>query len=323
MSGPHIPRLSIGLPVYNGEQFLRSAIESLLAQTFTDFELIISDNCSTDSTPAICQEFAARDARVHYHVNDTNIGAAGNFNSVVGRAQGYYFVWANHDDLWKPTCFERCVEALDNDGDAVVAFGRSEVIDEAGRVVTGAVANLQLDADKPELRVKRYIDLQDCLQDHDPSQPRPHQSITGLWTLAFGVMRKHVLLKTPLIGPYVASDTVLIEELLMHGRFVEIDEVLFFKRDHAKNSTRAHNQERDRTTWFTGRQAGGILMPKFRVLVERLKAAFRAPAAWRAKLACAYVILSRYLMRRGAFKAALVEMANNAKRITGFRSSPR
>src|SRR3712207_6191103 len=109
------PKVSIGLPVYNGEKFIREAIDSILNQTFEDFELIISDNASTDETAAICQTYAAQDRRVRYFRNLENIGAAGNHNRVFEAASGKYFKWAAHDDLCGPNFVAECVNVLDRD----------------------------------------------------------------------------------------------------------------------------------------------------------------------------------------------------------------
>ncbi|WNC85999.1 glycosyltransferase family 2 protein [Thermosynechococcus sp. QKsg1] len=96
-----MPKVSIGMPVYNGAKFIREALDSLLAQTFTDFELIISDNASTDETEAICREYAAKDKRIRYVRQAQNLGAMANFKYVLDEARGEYFMWAAHDDLWE------------------------------------------------------------------------------------------------------------------------------------------------------------------------------------------------------------------------------
>jgi glycosyltransferase involved in cell wall biosynthesis len=105
----NVPTVSIGLPVYNGERFLATSLDSLLEQTFEDFELVISDNASSDATEEICREYAARDARILYLRRETNRGAAWNFNSLVAETDGPYFQWATHDDAHAPTCIERCL----------------------------------------------------------------------------------------------------------------------------------------------------------------------------------------------------------------------
>src|SRR5581483_7973034 len=121
------PKVSIGLPVYNGENYLAQAIECLLAQTFSDIELIISDNASTDGTEAIARDFAARDRRVRYVRQPLNRGAGWNFSETFRLAQGEYFKWAAHDDLCAPTFIERCVKVLDVDRELVLCFSRSAV----------------------------------------------------------------------------------------------------------------------------------------------------------------------------------------------------
>ncbi len=94
------PQVSIGMPVYNGAQFIREALDSLLAQTFTNFELIISDNASTDDTEAICRDYAVKDARIRYVRQAKNLGATANFKFVLDEAVGEYFMWAAADDVW-------------------------------------------------------------------------------------------------------------------------------------------------------------------------------------------------------------------------------
>ena len=109
MSKP-IHQVSIGMPVYNGERFIREALDSLLAQTFTDFELIISDNASTDGTEAICREYAARDPRIRYVRQSENRGAAANFQFVLNEAVGEYFMWAAHDDQFYKKHLEKLLK---------------------------------------------------------------------------------------------------------------------------------------------------------------------------------------------------------------------
>ncbi len=129
------PKVSLGMPVYNAQRFLREVIDSILAQTFTDFELIISDNGSTDDTEAICKEYVSRDSRVQYHPNDrTNHGPGWNYNRTEALAQGEYFRWAAADDVLAPTLLEKCVAALDADQSAVMAWPKTQIIDDQGRV---------------------------------------------------------------------------------------------------------------------------------------------------------------------------------------------
>ena len=108
----NLPEVSIGLPVYNGELFLKKALDSLLNQTYSNFELIISDNNSTDSTQKICEEYAKNDKRICYICQEKNIGAFSNFSFVLSKAQGKYFMWAAVDDYWDDNFLQKNLDIL-------------------------------------------------------------------------------------------------------------------------------------------------------------------------------------------------------------------
>ena len=156
------PRVTIGLPVYNGERHLRESVESILAQTFEDFELIISDNASTDGSGAIAREVAARDPRVRYHRHPRNLGGAYNHNWVVGQARGEYFRWASDDDIIEPTFLERMVEALDARPDAGLAFPRARIIDGDGAVVRDYDERIMRDDPRPRERLVSVMQEREC-----------------------------------------------------------------------------------------------------------------------------------------------------------------
>jgi glycosyltransferase involved in cell wall biosynthesis len=126
------PPVSIGLPVYNGEKYLSLALDSLLAQDYGDFELIIADNASTDRTAEICRQYADRDRRIRFARNDRNLGAVENFNNVFRLSSGEYFMWAAHDDLWHPSYISRCLGALRQDARVVLCASAVEFIGESG-----------------------------------------------------------------------------------------------------------------------------------------------------------------------------------------------
>src|SRR5581483_2124327 len=146
------PKVSIGLPVFNGERYLAETIQSILAQTFSDFELIISDNASTDRTEDICRSFAAVDGRIRYVRNKHNIGAVGNYNNVQRLARGAYFRWANYDDLIAPNMVARCVEVLDNEPTVILAYTKSQLIDQDGVVLSTYTDRLNLRFCRPSDR---------------------------------------------------------------------------------------------------------------------------------------------------------------------------
>ena len=117
-------QLCIGFPVYNGEKFLRTRLENIFTQTFQDFQLIISDNASTDSTSEICKKYALKDNRILYIRQEKNIGAYNNFKFVLNKAESEYFVFAAVDDLWKPTFLEKNIKVLDSDDNVVGSISK-------------------------------------------------------------------------------------------------------------------------------------------------------------------------------------------------------
>ena len=264
---PSSLRLSIGLPVYNGDAFLAAAIDSLLAQTFKDFELIISDNASTDGTEAICRERAARDARVRYIRHDVNRGAMFNFNHVVEVARGTYFKWAAHDDVHEPTFLARCVEALDRDPGVVLAFTQLVDINEAGVRIPFPSPALRWDSTRPNVRFRALCN--------------PHHRCESV----FGVMRIDALRRSFLISDYAGCDRVLLAQLSLMGRYYEVPEVLFLHREHAQRSTMRYKDSKKRTEWFTARP-GKPALPHFRMLSGYARAVRDSDAPIIDKLAC-------------------------------------
>lgn len=125
----------IGMPVYNGAPHLRNAIESILKQSFSDWIMLISDNCSDDETETICKEFIRTDSRIKYYRQKQNIGAAGNFQYVLDRADLPYFMWAAADDIWEPEFLASCVRILENDSKCGMAFCNIVNIDTYGRII--------------------------------------------------------------------------------------------------------------------------------------------------------------------------------------------
>ena len=133
MMNQNTPRVSVGMPVYNGERFVAQAIELILSQTFRDFELIISDNASTDATERICREYAERDGRIRYYRSEKNCGAAWNNNHLVHLARGEYFKWQCHDDYCDPTFIEKCLAGIRGDRSVVLCYPQFVRVDEQGR----------------------------------------------------------------------------------------------------------------------------------------------------------------------------------------------
>jgi glycosyltransferase involved in cell wall biosynthesis len=226
------PTVSIGLPVYNGARFLTEAIESILAQTFADFELIISDNASSDQTPEICRAYAARDRRIRFYRQEQNLGAARNFNLVFERAGGQYFKWAAHDDIIHPTYLARCVAALEADPHAVLCQSALEIVD-GSRGQREVYDHIAFGTDRPRQsdRLAARLRARRC-------------------TEVFGVIRRDALLGTALIADHVGADRTLLIELALRGRFAGVPELLFVNRDHPERFTRRNKTLRAQAEWY-------------------------------------------------------------------------
>jgi glycosyltransferase involved in cell wall biosynthesis len=262
------PKVTIGMPVYNGERFVEEALQSLLGQTFGDFELIVSDNASTDRTGSICRDYAARDPRIHYICNKTNVGFCRNQNRVYQLARGEYFLLAHHDDLRSRVYLEQTLQVMESDHSIVVCYTKTRDIDECGRPLPRQDPPLRLASSDLRERFRDVIRM-----DHicEPD---------------FGLMRLDVLRETRLHGDYADSDRVLLAELLLRGRFYCIPEFLFFRRAHAGQSTAIAQDRQSRTIWFNPEKKGQLVFPHFRQLREYLYAIHRAPADWRQRLWC-------------------------------------
>jgi glycosyltransferase involved in cell wall biosynthesis len=235
-------RLSIGLPVYNGERFLPSALDCLLAQTFSDFELIISDNASTDRTPQICEAYRQRDHRVRYVRNERNLGATANFNRVFELSAAPLFKWAAHDDLYRESYLESCVRLLDQHPDTILAHSATVFIDDnANPFPFDRNAGCYID---PKTGVRQRADSPD-IGDSPVALRRFWQVVAhARWgTLVFGVIRRSILQQTRLLPNFAGGDRAMLAELALLGRFQSHPERLFLKRFHGDASWALNQRE--------------------------------------------------------------------------------
>jgi glycosyltransferase involved in cell wall biosynthesis len=236
MTTNRTPRLGIGLPVYNGEAYLTEALDALLGQTYEDFELIISDNASTDATEDICRQYAARDHRIRYIRQPHNIGGLLNHNVVFEHCRSELFKWAADDDLYGRDLVERCVAALDEHPDVVLAHSWTAVIDSDGEVVQAVEYPLATSSSAAPVRFRSM--LFDDGGDDD-----------------YGVIRTAVLRSIPPYDSYHRSDRTLMAELALHGRFYQVPAWLYFRRHHEASLEGSARTIRQKSTAWDPRRA--------------------------------------------------------------------
>ena len=292
-NGSRAPRVSVGLPVYNGADFLAEAIDSILNQTFVNFELLIQDNASTDATGEICRAYADRDERVSYVRNPQNVGAAANYNLVFQRARGRYFKWAAHDDFCAPVFLERCVAVLDRDPAAVLCCGQTRLINDDGSPVTY------------DLTQKCYVTRHgERVGQIDPIHRAEGARPAGrFWDVLvrtmrtfeiFGVIRTSVLRQTHLHGGYYGSDKVLLAELSLLGRFHLLPEVLLYRRCHPSQSSNLRLTQK--SSWIGNGSADGWLTLRLRkVIPGYLEVVHAAPITLTQKAMCYGAIAYRLI----------------------------
>ena len=260
------PKVSIGLPVWNGEKYLDKAIVSLVDQTFEDFEIIISDNGSTDRTEEICRAWVERDPRIRYLRGDENRGAAWNFNRVFDEARGTYFKWAAYDDTLMPEWLEECVTILDTHPDVVLSYTRVMRIDENDEFIKHWTKYADVTSQDPVDRLRPVMYDWACLP-------------------VFGLIRRQALTRTKLIGPYDSSDRVLLGGLSVLGKFHLVNKELFYHRDHPENTIRAYGSQHERGAWFDPRNTDAITYwPNWRYHFNFALAILRAPLTFREEI---------------------------------------
>jgi glycosyltransferase involved in cell wall biosynthesis len=276
------PRLSVGLPVYNGEKYLAESLEALLGQSYENFELIISDNASTDDTGAICQRYEKQDSRVRYFRQPRNIGLAPNHNFVVEKASGELFKWASNDDLYARDLLERCVEALDEYPRVVLAHSWTARIDSSGTLTEAIEYPMTTSSSRAPERFRSI--LFDSGGDDD-----------------YGVMRIQVLRRTAMKESYHHADHTIIAELGLHGPFYQVPDWLYFRRDHTDRAERACPTMRSRCANMDPRRANRLRHPAVRLYGEYvwgyIAAIRRAPLSSADKREC-YRYLGQWFASR-------------------------
>jgi glycosyltransferase involved in cell wall biosynthesis len=276
-----VPRLSIGLPVYNGESYLAESLDSLLGQTYAEFELIISDNASTDATAEICRHYARQDSRIRYIRQGRNIGCAPNHNFVVAEAKGELFKSASHDDVYAQSLIERCIEALDEDRQTVLVHSWSAGIDGSGTVT-------------------HLVDY--------PAATGSARAADRLRSMLFdgwsddegGVVRMEVLRRAASHASYHFADRTFTVGLALQGPFYIISDWLYFRRYHPDQGGKLLSV-RGRCANLDPRRADRLRHPAVRLYAEYVwgfvDAIRRAPLSSDDRTEC-YGVLARWATSR-------------------------
>jgi hypothetical protein len=303
-------RVSVGIPVYNGEKYLAETLDSLLAQSLQEFEIVISDDASTDRTPEICRCYEAKDSRIRYSRNARNIGGAPNFNRVVKLSRAPLFHGGACDALYEPSFLARCVDALERDPGVVLSHTRSKLVGDKGELLLF------------DRKRAGYVDRDDHLKGTSGDVMRPQSSHIGqsanpetrfrevLWCGAWslplsGVIRKKALLRTSRYGKYSGVDKALLAELALQGRFHEVDQELSARGIH--HSCTRYKTPRVRAPHET-RGSRGI--SQVLALRDYAKMVFAADISAAQRLHCMVTIVGM-AHRRGIGRCRLVPGPDN------------
>jgi glycosyltransferase involved in cell wall biosynthesis len=218
------PPVGIGIPVFNGENYLSEAINSVLDQSYADLEVFICDNASTDKTEDICREFARKDPRIHYVRNTENIGAAKNYDLVWHRSENTFFKWLAHDDRLLPNFVEQTVEVLEADSSIILCNGVVDYIDEHGEHMGYYKSVIRdADSDDPAARFAAII-------------LRMHTCVDF-----FGMIKREFMVGSLLHQAYRGSDRAFLAQMALRGRFFQIASPLVQMRQHPNQYSKMKN----------------------------------------------------------------------------------
>lgn len=234
-----LPEITLALPVFNGANFIKDALDSIVGQSFTDFELIVCDNASEDDTCAIVQQYAANDSRIELIRNPRNIGASANYNLGFKHGRGKYLKWCAHDDTLSPNYLEACIGVMDANPDVALAFGSTLGITGQNEIVSPVGDETpSLDSNEPAKRFNQAIEL------------------SGTCFPIFGVFRRANLARSTLHRPYYGSDRAVLAEAAIMGKFIRVEEAIFYNREHGQRSINIDDKVQ-RSLWQTGRKSRG------------------------------------------------------------------
>ena len=288
-------KVTIGLPVCNGANYVAQAIEAILSQTFGDLELVISDNASGDATEEICREFARKDRRIRYLRQTRNVGAAANHNLLFAHGDGPYFKWASHDDVLHPRFLEVTVAALDARPDTVLASPATVLIDELGQPLPYSPERGGM-VDRSNVCWPRLPEDNPGLTEDDAATRFTAVMLrTVMCVEVYGLMRRSAMNRTSLLGHFSASDKVFLAQMALLGPYWLGSEVLFYRRCHSKQFS-ASSSGAYRALWYSGRK-DSILAQQLKLLGAYCRSATMYQLSIANRSRCFLAIARRALFR--------------------------
>jgi glycosyltransferase involved in cell wall biosynthesis len=237
-----------------------------LAQTYSNFVLVISDNASVDSTGDICRQYAASDSRIKYFRNDVNIGNPRNFNRVFELTSTKYLKWSTADDFWEPTFLERALEIMERDPSIALCYPQAVLVDANGGNPQNYDDVLHLVQEDP---ADRFLTLITRIK-------LAHQHL--------GVIRMSHLRQTHLLGTYVGSDNNLLAELTLYGKFFELPHRLFFRRFHKDSGSWKRGDAAHDARVYHAAGAKRATLTKWRIHLRFFSAVSTSPLPLKSKM---------------------------------------
>ena len=282
------PRMSIGLPVFNGENYVEEAIRSVMAQTMTDWELVISDNASTDRTGTICQDLAATDQRIRYFRNERNLGAGANYNLAFAKSQGVYFKWLAHDDRVRREYLAMTVAALDAAPDAVLCNTVVDYIGSKGQHIGFYDSGLaRADHPRASHRFSTMILMSHSCVDF------------------FGVCRRSALVDSLLHGPFHGADRAFLAQMALRGRLLQIKTPLVEMREHEQRYTRSQHAPTARAVWHDPTKGRKSSLPTWRLYREYLELVRTEKLSPSERTACRLALVRWWIVNWNSIRASV------------------
>jgi glycosyltransferase involved in cell wall biosynthesis len=292
LGGTDAPQVSVGLAVFNGENFIADAITSVLAQTLSDLELIIQDNASTDRTAEVCAAFAARDTRIRYFRNPNNLGVAPNHNLAFEKARGRYFKWLAHDDYLEPTYLAETARILDERPEAVLCNAVVRYIRGDGSTIGLYDSGLaHADVDSSPARFAAMV--------------LPSHSCVDF----FGLMRRDAMKGSLLHGSYHSADRAFLAQIALRGRLVQLRQPLSVMREHRERYTRQNVTPAQILHWHDTSLRRTIALPTWRLYADYIRMVQHETLRVGDRLRCYGVLTKWWALNWNAIRVAVDVLA--------------